>query len=45
MAWQHGNALGQPPENPLFLQLSEVLDLAIQAGGIEHGFRVYTITV
>ena len=26
-------------ENPLFLQLSEVLDLAIQAGGIEHGFR------
>ena len=27
------------PENPLFLQLSEVLDLAIQAGGKEHGFR------
>jgi len=27
------------PENPLFLQLSEVLDLAIQAGGMEHGFR------
>ena len=26
-------------ENPLFLQLSEVLDLAIQAGGMEHGFR------
>ena len=27
------------PENPLFLQLSEVMDLAIQAGGTEHGFR------
>ena len=27
------------PENPLFLQLSEVMDLAVQAGGKEHGFR------
>ena len=27
------------PENPLFLQLAEVMDLAIQAGGLEHGFR------
>ena len=27
------------PENPLFLQLAEVMDLAIQAGGNEHGFR------
>ena len=27
------------PENPLFLQLTEVIDLAIQAGGKEHGFR------
>ena len=27
------------PENPLFLQLAEVIDLAIQAGGKEHGFR------
>ena len=27
------------PENPLFLQLAEVMDLAIQAGGTEHGFR------
>jgi len=26
-------------ENPLFLQLSEVMDLAVQAGGKEHGFR------
>ena len=26
-------------ENPLFLQLSEVMDLAMQAGGTEHGFR------
>ena len=27
------------PENPLFLQLAEVMDLAVQAGGEEHGFR------
>ena len=27
------------PENPLFLQLTEVMDIAIQAGGDEHGFR------
>ena len=27
------------PENPLFLQLADVIDLAIQAGGKEHGFR------
>ena len=27
------------PENPLFLQLTEVMDLAVQAGGKEHGFR------
>ena len=27
------------PENPLFLQLAEVMDLAMQAGGKEHGFR------
>jgi len=27
------------PENPLFLQLEEVMDLAVQAGGKEHGFR------
>jgi len=27
------------PENPLFLQLTEVMDLAMQAGGKEHGFR------
>ena len=27
------------PENPLFLQLAEVMDLAVQAGGKEHGFR------
>ena len=27
------------PENPLFLQLSEVMDLAIEVGGTEHGFR------
>jgi len=27
------------PENPLFLELAEVMDLAIQAGGNEHGFR------
>jgi len=27
------------PENPLFLQLAEVMDIAIQAGGKEHGFR------
>ena len=27
------------PENPLFLQLAEVMDLAIQVGGKEHGFR------
>ena len=26
-------------ENPLFLQLSEVMDLAIEVGGTEHGFR------
>ena len=26
-------------ENPLFLQLSEVMDLAMEAGGTEHGFR------
>ena len=26
-------------ENPLFLELAEVMDLAIQAGGNEHGFR------
>jgi len=26
-------------ENPLFLQLAEVMDLAMQAGGKEHGFR------
>ena len=26
-------------DNPLFLQLSDVLDLAIKAGGAEHGFR------
>ena len=26
-------------ENPLFLQLAEVMDLAVQAGGKEHGFR------
>jgi len=27
------------PENPLFLQLAEVMDIAVQAGGKEHGFR------
>ena len=27
------------PENPLFLQLAEVMELAKQAGGTEHGFR------
>ena len=27
------------PDNPLFLQLTEVMDLAMQAGGQEHGFR------
>jgi len=27
------------PENPLLLQLAEVKDLAVQAGGKEHGFR------
>ncbi len=27
------------PENPLFLELAEVMDLAIQAGGNEHGLR------
>ena len=27
------------PENPLFLELAEVMDLAIKAGGNEHGFR------
>ena len=27
------------PENPLFLQLAEAMDLAMQAGGKEHGFR------
>jgi len=27
------------PENPLFLQLSEVMDLAVEVGGTEHGFR------
>jgi len=27
------------PENPLFLQLAEVMDLAVQVGGKEHGFR------
>jgi len=27
------------PENPLFLQLEDVMDLAVQAGGKEHGFR------
>ena len=27
------------PENPLFLQLADVMDLAVQAGGKEHGFR------
>ena len=27
------------PDNPLFLQLAEVMDLAMQAGGQEHGFR------
>jgi len=27
------------PENPLLLQLAEVMDLAVQAGGKEHGFR------
>jgi len=27
------------PENPLFLQLAEVMDLAMQVGGKEHGFR------
>ena len=26
-------------ENPLFLQLSEVMDLAMEVGGTEHGFR------
>ena len=26
-------------ENPLFLQLSEVMDLAFEVGGTEHGFR------
>ena len=26
-------------ENPLFLQLSEVMDLALEVGGTEHGFR------
>ena len=26
-------------ENPLFLQLSEVMDLAFEVGGAEHGFR------
>ena len=26
-------------ENPLFLQLSEVMDLATEMGGTEHGFR------
>ena len=26
-------------ENPLFLQLSEVMDLAMEVGGSEHGFR------
>ena len=26
-------------ENPLFLQLADVMDLAIQAGGHDHGFR------
>jgi len=26
-------------ENPLFLQLSEVMELAMEAGGTEHGFR------
>ena len=26
-------------ENPLFLQLSEVMDLAMEVGGAEHGFR------
>ena len=27
------------PENPLFLQLTEVMDIATQVGGDEHGFR------
>ena len=27
------------PENPLFLQLAEVMELAVQVGGMEHGFR------
>jgi len=27
------------PENPLFLQLTEVMDIAMQVGGDEHGFR------
>ncbi len=27
------------PENPLFLQLTEVMDIARQVGGDEHGFR------
>jgi len=26
-------------ENPMFLQLSEVMDLAMEVGGTEHGFR------
>jgi len=26
-------------ENPMFLQLSEVMDLATEVGGTEHGFR------
>ena len=26
-------------ENPMFLELAEVMDIAIQAGGTEHGFR------
>jgi len=26
-------------ENPLFLELSEVMDLAMEVGGTEHGFR------
>jgi len=26
-------------ENPLFLQLSEVMDLAMEVGGTEHGFK------
>ena len=27
------------PKNPLFLQLTEVMDLAVQVGGMGHGFR------